>query len=227
LLGGVFLLLYIVLSTDGDVWIDLSLLVGSRASLALCITTFSLAVIERSKSLLIGAGLLLVLWVVGPVFGQIGCALGGLSGGYDRMTNCGLEIRTYTGLLAFSLVVALQGRYAVPIVLSAVLVVLVGFAGTHYFLSNALNQEIAAADLEIECFVLQPNYYASPFDKSSAARIWKVEDLQLGWVIGEQSPRIFRVAEGRTDVWKFSQRAFAYGGKYNGLAEFCSSEELS
>lgn len=226
LLGAVFLLLYTMLSTDGDVWVERSLVVGSRTSLALCIAAFGLAIIDRSRRLLLGAGLLLVLWVLGPVYGQIECAMAGLSGGDDRTTNCGMEIRVYAGFLAFALVVALQGKRAAPIILLAVPVVLIGFAGLHYLLSSALKQEIAAADLEIECFVLQPNYYASPFDISSATRIWKEGDLRLGWVVGEQSPRVFRVAKGKTYVWKFSQRAFANIGGYDGLAEFCGNEEL-
>lgn len=224
---GAFPLLYIVFSTDGDMWVDRSLIVGKRASLTLCATVFALAFIERSKRLFICACILLVFWIVGPIPGYISCAFDGFTGGDDRTTNCGLEAKAFTGFLAFALVVALQIKDVVPIMLLAFLIVPVGFVGTNYYLSNALSQEIVSTDLEKECFVSQPNYYASPFDKSSATRIWEVEDLQLGWVIGEHSPRIFRIAKGEAEVWKFSQRAFARGGTYSILAEFCEGEELS
>lgn len=220
----VFPLLYVVFSSDGDVWVERSLRLGMVASIFLCGATLVLAILEKSKRLLIVSIILLALWFSGLTLGAIGCTVGGLSGGYDRYTNCGIDLTVYIGLVAFSLLIVLRSRSTIEPVLLLCLVVPLGFVGAHFYLLSPLKSEISLADFSSTCIVRQPNYYASPFDRSLATRIRGVEDLNLGWVIGEQSPRIYRLIDGKAYIWRFSQRVFVQGGTPNGLADFCGDE---
>ncbi|MEP3639661.1 MAG: hypothetical protein ABJN14_20605 [Paracoccaceae bacterium] len=187
---------------------------------------FGLAVIKKSKGLIVGTVVIVVLSFLASVFGGVGCGIGGLSGGYHRTTNCGAESNIYSGLMIFALIVVKLRKSALPLRMMSSLVVPVGHLVTYRYLSKPLERIVAEADLTIECFIRQPNYYAHPFDTETATRIRSVEDLQFGSVIGEQSPRIYRVTATATEVWKFSELNFVSTGQ-KGLKQFCFGDATS
>ncbi|MEP6017517.1 MAG: hypothetical protein ABJ251_03410 [Paracoccaceae bacterium] len=215
-----FALLYILHSADGDTWVDGTLVWGRRAWLMICLCAFGLAAINKSKGLIIGTFGIVGLSSVASALGGMDCVMGGLSGGYHRTTNCGQEINIYSGLMVYALIVVMIRKSALLLLMMSSLVVSVGYLATYHYLSKPLERIVAEADLTIECFIRQPNYYAHPFDTATATRIRSIEDLQFGNVIGEQSPRIYRVTATEAHVWKFSELNFV-STRRKGLKQFC------
>jgi hypothetical protein len=141
----------------------------------ICLCAFGLASINKSKGLIIGTVVIMGLSFLASALGGIGCALGGLSGGYDRTTNCGQEINIYSGLMTFALIVVMLRKSALLLLMVSSLIVPVGYLVTYRYLSKPLERIVGEADLTIECFIRQPNYYAYPFDTATATRIRSVE----------------------------------------------------
>jgi hypothetical protein len=221
-----FAQLYILHSVDGDTWVAGTLVWGRRAWLLICLCAFGLAAINKSKGLIIGTFGIVGLSFLGSSLGGIGCALGGLSGGYDRTTNCGQEIYIYSGLLTSVLILVMLRQSALLLFMVSFLMIPASYLVTYWYLSKPLEQIVAQTDLSIECFIRQPNYYAHPFDTATATRIRSVEDMPLGNVIGEQSPRVYRVTATAAYVWKFSEQKFVSTGR-KGLKQLCFSNATS
>lgn len=219
-----FALLYVYIASNGEVWVNRSVLVVKQASLILSFAALALGGIDKSKGLLIGGAFALLVWYLAPVPGQIGCMFDGLSGGYSRNTNCGLDASLFPAFTTYLAVLLFHRRATKILLFVSCLIAPVGFAVAYMYLANPLVREVSSIDPNTECIARQSNQHAYSFDVSSLNRIQNVGELNIGWIIGEQSPRVFKVQGNNTYVWKFSQRSFVRVKTNEKLVSFCNRE---
>jgi len=220
-----YLLLYIFVATNGELWVDRSVLVVKKASLYLFVSAFALGWVDKSKRLLVGGALALLAWYLGPVPGQVACMFGGLSGGSDRYSNCGLDITFFPAGAMYLAALIFHQRATKILLLFSCLVLPVGSVVTYLHLVIPLVQEISSIEPHTECVLRQSHHDPYAFDASSLSRIRKGGDLNVGWIISEQSPRFYKVSDGETFIWKYSQRTFKRAKTINKLVEFCNREQ--
>lgn len=220
-----FPLVYVTLATKGETWVYSSLVIGQRAAFILCCATGMLAIADRSKRSLLGVVFAAVICVLGPFPGQIDCAFGGLSGGYYRITNCGYDIAVYAGFIAliFAMVSSLRSAAYLAVMLAVGFPI--GVLSAHFFLTAKLRQTLVRADLRAECVIRQPvrDYYTP--ELSGSERVQRVEDLQLNWIIGENSPRIYKVLDGIAHIWKYQKQSFVQSNAGAHLVVICEGDK--
>ncbi|WP_170336334.1 hypothetical protein [Ruegeria arenilitoris] len=203
-----FPLIYVVLATKGNTWVYPSLVVGQRSTLILFCAVLLLVYVDRSKRLFLGVFIATLILVFGSLLSGLECAFGGLSGGYNRFTNCGLDFVIYAGLVALGFAIISSRRSAVYLVCLLVLSFPIGVAFAHFVLTAELKRTLTGMDLQAECVVRQPIRFYFASELSGSRRIQQIEDLDLTWIIGEQSPRIYKFLEGDAYIWKYDQKSF-------------------
>ncbi len=213
-------LIYIVQGTSGAIAHEATLMLGTRCALAICLSALVLAILRRSVPLSGMAAAFVLLWLIGPLPGYTACLFGGLSGGYDRYSNCGREFAILSGFFAAGSIAIIEFRSAalLGVVSTAIL------AGTlqliTFSLKAPLANEFQDANFVEECFVVESNYYTVDLDPKTTMRLSTPNDLNLGRFVGEQSPRIWRVNEDGSFVWRYAQSKFERS-ELEGLTKFC------
>ncbi|WP_421703826.1 hypothetical protein [Aliiroseovarius sp.] len=204
--GGAIGLILILAATRGDAWADRVLVLAAWLSVAVSLAALALSIQVKSRWA-IGAGLVcLSLLAVGAVVGLLECAMGGLSGGYERYGNCGVDRMVQVALVWVGVCLVLLGRSArvfwpmLAVCLPLALVVV------QVFLLAPLHKIIGATDLSNTCFLV--GYAEVGDDTGSLRRLQERERPEFGWVVGEHSPRVYRLDEGQADIWWYSTREF-------------------
>ena len=202
-----FLVMYVVAGTDGQTWAYDALNLGSVAARLICFLAVLLALLNRVRGQVVIALGLLALSFVAPVWGSLDCFASGFSGGYDRFTNCGLDTVLPFGLMAYLLVALTHGKLGLILVLMSCAILPSGFVAARLYLAQTLEEIAREADLAKDCY-LRRERASHPFNSADVTRLKTAEALQLGWIVGEQTPRIYKVESDQVLVWRYAQRVF-------------------
>ncbi|MEO9824682.1 MAG: hypothetical protein ABJF50_09750 [Paracoccaceae bacterium] len=202
-----FFVVYVVAGTDDQTWAYDALNLGSVAARLICVLAVVLAFLNRVRGQVVLALGLLAFSFVAPVLGSLDCLAGGLGGGYDRHTNCGLDTVLPIGVMAYMFVVLTHGKLGLVLILMSCVIIPSGIVAARWQLAHPLEKIVAEADLAEDCY-LRRKKVAYTFNAADVTRLKTAEDLQLGWIIGEQAPRIYRVESDKVFVWRYTQRAF-------------------
>jgi len=212
---------YVLLTVDGQVWVERALIIGARTGIAVNIGGLLISVLRRSKPQLIVSLFFLALMGLGFISGAVECLVGGLSGGYDRISNCGYGSPILFGFLNFVTIVGMQGRQVTTIALMTFALTPIGFMTGHYYFSNILHRQLAAIDLESDCVLSVHGFHAYPWRADGVTRLLAQEHLQLGYLIGEKSPRIYWHSKEGGFIWKYARRSFV-SYQISNAEELCS-----
>lgn len=199
---------YVLLTVDGQVWVEQALIIGASAGIAVNIGGLLISVLRKSKPQLIISLVFLALMGLGFMLGSTECLAGGLSGGYDRTSNCGYGSLILFGILNFLAIACMQGSQIVTILVIAFVLTPTGFMAGHYHFSNILHRQLATIDLESDCVLSVREFHAAPWSTDGVTRLLAREDLQVGYLVGEKSPRIYWHSKEGSFIWRYAQRSF-------------------
>lgn len=213
------ILSYILMGTNGNIWASTPLEMGVFLAIGLNFVGYVLALAHRSAGFLIANVVLSFLMVL--LF--VAAVVGSFPGTGGRYGNHGLSAMPYIGLACAILVLPQNARWARSHVLAALLAVLVVPLATYFTLSAPLYEAIRDFDLSSTCLIqTSPDDY----DFRNAKRIRSVDDLELGILIGEHSPRVVNIEKMRTRSWLYSGRKFGQPRSLAQLPLICASDTL-
>lgn len=212
----VSIIIYILMGTRGNIWASTPLETAVFLAIGLNLFGYVSALAHSSARFFI-ANVALSFLMVLMVFGAV---VGSFSGAGGRYGNHGLGGIPYIGLVCAVLVVVQNIKWAKSIGVAVLLAVLVVPPATYFTLSSPLYTAIREIDLSITCLV-----QTSPYDYEfkNAKRIYSVDDLALGILIGEHSPRVVEITKMRTRSWQYSNRRFGHSRRLAHLPLVCAT----
>lgn len=192
----------ILTASEGQAWTDLALNVGFYAAILSLTVAAALSYLIRSKALRVLTGAFALIYFV--AFGR--AVLICFPGTGSRFSNCGADAFTFLGLvvLLFSLCFLLRIAWR-EVVISMLLVPPLAGAITYRYFASPLKVAIRTVDPSEYCFLSVPAH-ENGFE--GATRINAVSEIGLDLVVGEYSPRIYRLSKHGISKWIYSERRF-------------------
>lgn len=217
-------LVYILRVTDGNTWHAAALSMVKDLSLYTVLALLALTFTGRTVGFVYISGIVLILHFVLPLPGYLNCTMGNLSGGYDRYTNCGIDLKAKIGVLSGIGFLTMQGKNGLAFAgFTAALTVFVDFTADNHF-RNALLTKLELIDLSESCIIRDGNLNDYSKSIALAAQITRIQDLNLGPRIGEQAPRVYQQQDTQLLVWSYANKEFQPSGA-NHLLEVCDSKQ--
>ena len=206
-------LAYILLNTQGSVWAYAARDAALYCAAIIHIFCYLFLLRKFSLLLFILNALFSVTFFVTTLSGALQCSFGG--GAYG---NCGIGNLIFFALANIIIVISLQFPPQKMLLNSGIFALALVFGLTGPYLSQPLRIEIEAADLQNSCYLQSPTYA----EAAHAKRITSAAQLHHGWLIGEHSPRVFKLVKGQPKVWQYATRSFH---KYSHRAEYGKAEQ--
>ena len=203
----VSIIAYILMGTNGRIWASAPLETGFYLAIGLNLACYITALIHRSTQLFI-ANLVLSVLIVLVFFGAAVASFPGTGGRYG---NHGFGGMILIGLVCAGLIFVQNIKRSGVIAIAMLLAILVVPVALSNFISKPLYSAIREMDLSKTCLIQTPTYeynYNNGRRYELAQRIYSIEDLELGTLIGEHSPRIIEISDMKARQWRYSGRRF-------------------
>ncbi|GEM_PF-4558904 len=203
------LISYILMGTKGNTWASAALDTGFFMAIGLNLAGYISAFAHRATGFFV-ANVVLTFLMILTLFGAMAGAFPGTGGRYG---NHGLGGAPYIGLVCAMLIFAQNSKRAGSIGIAITLAILIVPTATYLILSAPLYATIQKLDLSSTCLI-----QTSPYDYGlkHAQRINFIDDLELGMLIGEHSPRVVEIVGMQSRHWRYSERKF---GRSRNLAQ--------
>ncbi|MCW2309939.1 hypothetical protein [Rhodobium gokarnense] len=196
------LIVYIFLGVEGRTWVAQAVDVSRNAGYFINLFGFVLILAAR-RYLFLGVNILFSL-------SMLACAglgvLDAFPGTGARYGNHGADATAAIGLvnyLVLSLALPKQGRAAFAALASAFPVVAIA---AYVEITAPLAREFDAVDAKTTCM------FRTRLPVRGAAKVERIDafsDLDLGYVVGERSPRVAKVKGGEAYLWRYGAREFS------------------
>ncbi|PVB62133.1 hypothetical protein [Labrenzia sp. 011] len=196
------LIIYIFFCVDDKTWAAQAASTARNAGYLINLFAFVL-ILSSGQFRLFGLNIFfLLLMLVCAVFGLID-AFPGTGGRYGNQwadISAGIGLLNY---LAMSLILHEQWTIAFTVLGGAFPAVTLG---TYVALTSPLEREFADIDPESTCMyrIEQPDVGGIKFD-----RIYSFSELNLGFFIGEHSPRVAKIKGDDAYLWRYAAREFS------------------
>ncbi len=213
----VAIIIYILMGTNGHIWASAPLDTGFFLASGLNLVGFVSALAHHSAKFFI-ANIVLSVLIVLTFFGAVISSFPGTGGRYG---NYGFGGAPYIGLICAVLIVAQNAKWMKSFGVATALAVLVVPPATYSILSAPLYATIREIDLSSTCLIQTTSY---DYGYLNAQRIYSADDLELGILIGEHSPRVVRIAKMRTSNWRYSGRKFGRSRSLARLPLICATD---
>ncbi|AXX99421.1 hypothetical protein [Profundibacter amoris] len=200
-------IIYILLGTNGRTWASAPLETGFYLAIGLNLACYISALIHRSTQLFI-TNLVISFLIILTFFGAVATSFPETG---SRYNNHGLSGVASIGVICAILIFVQNIRWAWSIAIAMSLAILVVPVTAYYFISKPLYTVVRETDLSKTCLIQTPTYeynYNNSHSYERAQRIYSIEDLTLGILIGEHSPRIIEISGMQARQWSYSGRRF-------------------
>lgn len=200
-------LIYLLAAVEA-VWVYTAVIAAQRAAFTINLAGFGLALIDRSKALAICSAIFLLAMGTYDVLGWLDCTVSAMGGGGSRLSNCGSYALLALGLANAAVLALFQRKAAVLIGLGGIVCLPFSFWVADRHFGGPLRAEIASLELQSICVLQVPRHGVHPPTLKGATRVRHFAEMDLGRVIGEESPRIYRITDTNVSVWRYAKRAF-------------------
>ena len=204
------LIIYILLGVEGRTWVAQAVDVSRNAGYFINLFGFVL-ILSARRYVFLGVNLLFFLSMLAfAAFGMMDA----FPGAGDRYGNHGADATAWIGLVNYLVLgVALpkQGRAALAALVSAFPVVVIA---AYVELTSPLAKEFAGIDPKTTCMfrIGKPRG-----NVPNISRIDGFSEIDLGYFIGEHSPRVAKVQGEDVYLWRYGAREFSKPDRYAGL----------
>lgn len=215
-------IIYILLGTNGRTWASAPLEASFYLAISLNLACYISALIHRSTQLFI-ATLVISFLMILTFFGGVITSFPGTG---SRYGNHGLGGMAFIGIICAVLIFVQNIRLAGSIAVAMSLAILVVPVTAYHFISKPLYTAIRGIDLSKTCLVQTPTDEYNSNNSHSyelAQKIYSIEYLKLGILIGEHSPRIIEISEMQARQWSYSGRRFMHPYSLAQLPVICTT----
>ncbi len=196
------LVLYVILGANDKTWAGPALDTAIFSSLGMNLTAYVILIVTQQRQLLwINAGFTAIILLL-LFFGSLD-AFPGTGGRYGNHNG---DLVAWLCLVNFFTLTFLWERNFLAAVCAFLITFFITATAANIFITEPLLHEIGTSDLSRVCFIRTRDPSQSIQD---GARIRSLSEVKTGALIGESSPRFYKINDKEVRQWLYSSRKFS------------------